>query len=119
MLQEQLLEQLQRLRAELDNAEAQLKTADVPVPVLEDLKQAVDHLRLALLGVAHSTGDDKYEAAAAIIRSRLQRTGELCRQIVADIDAQEVTVDSPELKELHELLAGTVSRIHQLYKTGR
>ena len=89
------------------------------MPVLEDLKQAIDHLRLTLLGVAHSAGTEKYEASAAIIRSRLERTGELCQQIVSDIDAMEVTVDSPELKKLNEVLAGAVSRIHQLYKTGR
>jgi len=117
-MKEQLLEQVHSLKAELEEVESRLKENDIPVPVLEDFKEAIDHIRLTLLGISHSSGEDKYEAAAAIIRSRIQRTGDLCKQLISDIEAHEVTTESPELKQLHDILAATVTRIHQLYKSG-
>ncbi len=119
MLHQELLSQVQDLKAELEKVEARLNQDELPAPVLEDLKEAIDHVRLTLLGILHSSGADKYEAGAAIIRSRLERAAELCRQIVADIDARRLTADSPELKSLDDSLSGALSRIHQLYKSGR
>ncbi len=119
MSQDQLLEQVKRLRTELEEVEYRLGRNDIPLPVLEDFKSAIDHIRLTLWGILQSSGPDRYEAAAAIVRFRLRRADDICKQIVADIDALEVTVDSPELKQLHETLGATVNRIHQLYKSGR
>ncbi|MGH9787885.1 MAG: hypothetical protein ACRD4U_04170, partial [Candidatus Acidiferrales bacterium] len=116
--QQQFLELIRNLKAELEEAEARLQQTDVPVAVLDEFKSAVDHMRLTLLGISHSSGEDKYEAAAAILRSRMLHVVETCKQIVSDIDAREITVESAELKELHDTLSGTVLRIHQLYKTG-
>ncbi|MCI0404288.1 MAG: hypothetical protein L0212_12350 [Acidobacteria bacterium] len=119
MLHEELLDQVQHLKTELEKVEARLMQDELPAPVREDLEEAVDHIRLTLLGILHSSGEDKYEASAAIIRSRLERAGDLCRQVVADIDARRVAADSPELKSLDDSLSGALSRIHQLYKSGR
>jgi hypothetical protein len=119
MSQDQLLEQVKRLRSELEEVEYRLRHNDIPLPVIEDFKSAIDHIRLTLWGILQSSGPDRYEAAAAIIRFRLRRADDLCKQIVSDIDSLEITMDSPELKQLHETLSGTVSRIHQLYKSGR
>jgi len=119
MSQEQLLEQVHRLKADLEDVEYRLKNNDIPVPVLEDFKSAIDHIRLTLWGILQSSGPDRYEAAATIIRFRIRRADDICKQIVSDIDALDITVDSPELKSLHDTLSGTVSRIHQLYKSTR
>ena len=118
MSQQPFLELVRSLKAELEEAEARLQQTDVPVAVLDEFKSAIDYIRLTLLGIAHASGEDKYEAAAAILRSRMQHAVETCRQIVPDIDAREITVESPELKELNDALSGTVLRINQLYKTG-
>jgi len=118
MSQEKLLQQVQLLKAELGEAEARLQQTDLPVAVLDEFKSALDHMRLTLLGVSHSSGEDKYEAAAAILRSRMQHVVETCKRIVSDIDAREITVESRELKELHDALSATVLRINQLYRTG-
>jgi len=119
MSQEHLLEQVHRLKAELEEVESRLKQNDIPVPVLEDFKSAIDHIRLTLWGILQSSGAERYEAAATIIRFRIRRADDICTQIVADIDSLEITVDSPELKSLHDTLSGTLNRINHLYKTGR
>jgi hypothetical protein len=119
MSQDQLLEQVKRLRSELEEVEYRLRHNDIPVPVLEDFKSAIDHIRLTLWGILQSSGPDRYEAAATIIRLRIRRADDICKQIVADIEALEITVDSSELKQLHDTLSGTLNRINQLYKSGR
>lgn len=116
-MKDQLLEQVHHLKAELAKVEGPLR-AGIPAPVLDDFKSAIDHVRLSLLAISHASGEERYEAAAAIIRSRLERAGSLCRQIVADIDARGIPADSPELQQLQETLSATVARIHQLYKSG-
>lgn len=117
-MKEQLLEQVNNLKAELLEVESRLR-ADIAAPVLDDFKSAIDHVRLSLLAISHSSGEERFEAAAAIVRSRLERAGDICKQIVSNIEARDIPADSPELKQLHETLSATVSRIHQLYKSGR
>ena len=118
MSEDHLLDQVKRLRTELEEVEYRLRNNDIPLPVLEDFKSAIDHIRLTLWGILQSSGPERYEAAAAILRFRLRRADDICKQIVSDIDALDITVDSPELKTLHDTLSGTVSRINQLYKSG-
>ncbi len=118
MSQNELLEQIHRLRTELEDVEFRLRQNDIPVLVLEDFKSAIDHVRLTVWGILQASGSDRYEAAATIVRFRMRRAGDICQQIVSNIDAQDITVESPELKKLHETLTATVSRISQLYRKG-
>ena len=118
MGQDDLLEQVRRLRDELAEVEARLAKNDIPLPVLEDFKAAIDHIRLTLWGVLQASGSARYEAAATIIRFRMRRADDICQQIVSNIDAQDITVESPELKKLHGTLTATVNRINQLYRSG-
>ena len=118
MSQNELLEQVRRLKAELEQVESRLSQSDIPLPVLEDFKAAIDHIRLTLWGILQASGSGRYEAAATIIRFRIRRADDICQQIVANIDAQDITVESPELKNLHATLNATVNRISQLYRKG-
>ncbi len=118
MSQDQLLEQVHRLKGELVEVESQLRENDIPLSVLEDFKAAIDHIRLTVWGILQASGSGRYEAAAALIRFRLRRADAICQQIVSDIDSQYITVESAELKTLRETLTGTVNRINQLYRKG-
>jgi len=118
MSQDELLEQVRRLKTELEQVEARLSKNDIPLPVLEDFKSAIDHIRLTLWGILQASGSGRYEAAATIIRFRIRRADDICQQIVGNIETQDITVDSPELKKLHETLTATVNRINQLYRKG-
>lgn len=118
MSQNELLEQIHRLKAELEDAEFRLRQNDIPLLVLEDFKSAIDHIRLTVWGILQASGTARYEAAATIIRFRMRRADDICQQIISNIDAQDITVESPELKKLHETLTATVNRIHQLYRSG-
>ena len=79
---------------------------------------AVDHTRMTVWALISSAQADQYEISASIVRFRIKRTVEMCRQIVMDIDTNEITIDSPELQEFFTALKGTVERIERLYKTG-
>ncbi|MCI0404286.1 MAG: hypothetical protein L0212_12340 [Acidobacteria bacterium] len=113
-----LLEQIHRLKLELDGIERQLAETNVPVPVLEDFKSAIDQVRLTLWGILQSSSSDTHHLASAITRFRIRRAGEICRQIVSDIDAHHIPVELPELTELNSALYYTSQRIDQLRKTG-
>lgn len=118
MSQNELLQQIHRLQTELEDVEFRLRQNDIPVLVLEDFKSAIDHVRLTVWGVLQASGSDRYEAAATIVRFRMRRADDLCQQIISNIDAQDITVESPELKKLHETLNATANRINQLYRSG-
>ncbi len=61
---------------------------------------------------------DPSEISATVIRARMNRTEDMCRQIAQDIDSHDLTIESQELKQLHATLRSTLSRIDRLYKSG-
>lgn len=113
-----MVEQIQQLKKALEEIEKRLEGSDVPQAVLEDFKMAVDHTRMTVWALLSTPKGDQYEVASAIARFRIKRTVDMCRQIVADIDTNEVTIDSPELKDFHTHLKGTLERVDRLYLTG-
>lgn len=117
MHQRALAGQVQQLKKDLEEVEAKLQGEALPLPLLEDLKDAVDHVRSTLWAAISSKGDP-YAAGVTIVRLRLKRTAEMCRQIILDIDANEITVDSHELSVFRDALKASEDRVRRLYASG-
>jgi hypothetical protein len=116
MHQRALAEQVQLLRAQLEEIDKRLQRDPVPIAVLEDLKGAVDHLRGTLWAVL---SDDRPDAVTSkLITYRLIRAAEICRQIQLDIEASEIDINSPELPKLRDALQLTMERVERLYRSG-
>ena len=117
MSTETLKEQVDNLKSTLQTIEGELAQREVPLEGLEDLKKAIDGIRTtvwALLTAAESP--DEYEIVLA--RFRLNCAMELCQQVVLDINASFIPIDSAELRRFHVTMKGTVDRVERLMKGG-
>ncbi|MFI5089855.1 MAG: hypothetical protein ACHP7P_07335 [Terriglobales bacterium] len=102
----------------MEEIDKRLQGDPLPMAALEDLKDAVDHLRTTLWVAMSANTDDPDALASKLVNLRLQRAAEICRQIRLDIDASEVDINSVELPKLREALHLTVNRVERLYKSG-
>jgi len=93
-----------------------LQSEPLPAAVLEDLKNAVDHLRTTLWALMSDDSPDV--VTSKLITFRLIRATEICRQVQLDIDASEVGINSPQLPKLRETLRLTMERVERLYRSG-
>lgn len=118
MSQEKIVEEIQQLKKTLEEMEKRLAAGDVPLAVLEDFRMAVDHIRTTVWTLIANPASDEYEVTSNIARFRLKRATQMFRQILSDIDTNEVTVDMPELVEFHATLQEAVERVQRLYKSG-
>ena len=117
MHQRALSGQIQQLKKELQEIETAISGDELPIAVLESFKEAVDNVRTTLWATM-STQVDEYEVSAAIAAMRMKRTVEMCRRIMLDIDAHEITLDTPDLLMLKRVLSETVDRVQRLYASG-
>lgn len=118
MDKDKIIEQVQQLKQALEDIEKRLGESEVPLAVLEDFKMAVDHTRMTVWAILSTAQTDLYEVAASIVRFRLKRMAEMCRQTISDIDTNEITVDSAELAAFFTALKEAHERINRLYKSG-
>lgn len=118
MSNEKLVEQVRQLKTALEEIEKRLGGGDVPVAVLEDFKMAVDHTRMTVWALLSAADTDQYEIASQVARFRLKRGVDMFRAVIADIDTNEITVDSPELQQFFAVLKDVLARIERLYKSG-
>jgi hypothetical protein len=117
MHQHALAGHIQQLKAQLQVVEQKLQSETLALPLLEELKDAVDHIRNTLWAAIASKGDP-YEVGSAISRLRVRRVTDMCRQICLDIDAQEISIGSPDLPALRRSLAAAHERTERLYTSG-
>lgn len=96
------------LRAGLQAVEARLGRGDIPRQGLEDVKSAVDEMRLRLWAVlsASSSGD----LEGTLVRLRLRRAVEICRTALRDLENDPLGAHQRELRELREVTAQVAER---------
>jgi hypothetical protein len=114
MHQRALLAEIQQLKKGLQEVETRLAGEALPLPLLEEFKEAVDHVRTTLWAVISSKADPD-SISSTIVSLRMKRATEMCRQIILDMDAHEIGMESPELPRLREILKLTHERVHRLY----
>jgi hypothetical protein len=105
MAPDQLAAQLASIRDTLNALEAQLLHIRIPPEGIEDFKAAVDSIRTstwALLSASRSTRGDEF-----VQRFVLRRTCDMCRRVLADLEAGRFRTKPAELGEL----GGLASRI--------
>ena len=113
-----LAEQVKQLKQTFADLENEVPSGDFPRALLEDFQTAVDHVRTTVWALLAAPQTDPSELSATVIRTRMNQTENMCRQIAQDIDSHNLTIESLELKQLHAILRSTLSRIDRLYKSG-
>lgn len=111
---EELVEQVTNLKYSLADVEKKLSGGQLPFSVLEDFKAAVDHIRLTVWALLSSAQTDSSTVAAMLVRFRLRRASEICRQITLDANSGSVTRATPELPQLQLTLRETLDRLDRL-----
>ncbi len=100
---------IQTIRATVQSIEAKLRQGNLPDDGLDDLKAAIDDARLRLWAVISAA--DSGEPEGVLLRFRLRRATEICRGIVADLDAGTLGAHQRELLELREAAREMVDRV--------
>lgn len=113
-----LAEQVKQLKQTFEDFQNELPKGEFPRALLEEFQTAVDHVRMTVWALLSAPQTDPSELSATVIRARMNRTEDMCRQIAQDIDSHNLTIESLELKQLHAILRSTLSRIDRLYKSG-
>lgn len=119
-------QRLEELRDELKSLEPQLVAGGIPFQIIQDFKEAVDHIRLTLWAIITmhreaSAGKplDKYALTSELVKARVQRAIKLNRDLSADADLGELDLDTPGLADYCESATAAATRIRKLLATGR
>lgn len=97
------------MRATVQSIEAKLRQGDLPEEGLTDLKHAIDDTRLRLWAVI--TAQSASEPDGVLLRFRLRRAAEICRSVVADLDAGTLGNHQREMLELREVATAMTQRL--------
>ena len=117
MRQGTLSANIEQLKKDLQGIDIATVAEKLPVSVLESFKDAVDNVRTTLWA-AMSDQTDPYQVGAAVAEMRVKRTMDMCRRIILDIDAQDITLHSPYLLALKNVLTETLERVQRLCGSG-
>ena len=88
------------IRATLQALDGQVSRPGLPRDAVEDVKRAVDDLRLRVWANLAASGATDPESV--LLRFRLRRAIDLCRQVDQDLDGYPIGTNQRELLELLE-----------------
>jgi hypothetical protein len=98
MAESTMEERVAVMRSTLQSIEAQLARGEIPPHGLEDLKAAVDDMRLRVWSILTAAAGDDY--AASLERFRLRRAIEICKGVAGDLRNGKVNARHRELARL-------------------
>jgi hypothetical protein len=107
--------QLRKTSNELMQLEQAIRTGGIDQRILTDFRDAVDHVRKTAWAVQEwqerqIQHHDPHTLLPLLITERIRRAGQLGDAIVADLNANEATRETPGIEHLYE----TVCRLHGL-----
>ena len=89
--------EIANVRALLQSIDARFAAADVPRADIEEIKGAVDDMRLRIwASMTAASSDDP----GVLVRFRVRRAVDICRGVLGDLRAGKVEADLPELAQL-------------------
>jgi len=112
---------VEKLTCELRELEEAVKSSDVDFRVLDEFRASVDQIRQTTWAVQQwlklqAQKDDAYTVLALIAEDRVRRATQLGKDLVADIEASEVTFETKGLNELCATVEGLYRRLMRFFK---
>jgi hypothetical protein len=104
------------IRATVQAMEARLRKGDLPEDGLADLKSAIDDARLRLW--AMRSAQTARAPEEVLLRFRLRRTTEICRQTAADLLGGALGLHQRELLELREAATALLENVSARVRGG-
>jgi hypothetical protein len=111
-----LADQLAALNATLASIEGRVARGQPPGEGVEDLKSALDDVRLRLWGALSAAGGEDYKAFQE--RFRIRRVTEMCRGLSADLGVGSFSGRHPELTGLREAAQELAKSVEHSRKRG-
>ena len=110
---------LEKAAAELRNLEQVIKAGEIDSRILRSFREAVDQIRLTGWAVQQwidrkGQHKDPYDVLPVLAFERIRRMTKLCKDTASDVDAAEVTVDTPGIADLFREVGGLPKRLTQV-----
>ncbi|HVB54956.1 MAG TPA: hypothetical protein VNE63_00795 [Candidatus Acidoferrales bacterium] len=113
--------QVEKTSVELWNLEKALQCEAIDLRLLGEYREAVDYIRKAAgtvrqLREYQLRGLDDGELLSVLAAERIRRTINLCREVIADLDASQVNNESKDVDELYRTLEHVCDRLRRVVK---
>jgi hypothetical protein len=99
-------ERLEATTKELQQLEQLVKSGDLDSRVLDEFRNAVDHIRSTTwavqkwLGLGHQSGGDPFSVLPTLAEERVRRATQIAKGLALDLQASDVGVETKGLGEL-------------------
>jgi hypothetical protein len=114
--------QLRKTSAQLASIEEAIKTGGVDPRILRDFRDAVDYVRKTAWAVQEwqerqLKQHDPYTVVPLIISERIRRAAQLCKAISADLVANDVTRETPGIREFFKAIESLYAQVASLIRS--
>jgi hypothetical protein len=114
--------QVKKTSVELQKLEKSLQAEGIDFRLLNEFRDTVDTLRTTALAVQQLReiqlkGRDAGEIVTMLVAGRVRRATNLCHELVADIDAGNMSSETKEVEELYDCLEQACDRLRHLLKS--
>jgi hypothetical protein len=116
-----LTERLEAATANLRELEQAVKSGDLDTRVLQEFRNAVDHIRGTSWAVQQWIGlraqsGDPYELLPTLSAERVRRGTTLLKDLLLDVSSGEVGIETPGLDKLYSVVVDLEQRLKALLK---
>ncbi len=117
-----ITERLESSTKELQQLEVLVKSGDLDSRVLNEFRNAVDHIRSTTwavqrwLGLSHESGGDPFSVLPILAEERVRRATQITSDLVLDLQAVDVGVDTKGIGELAQAVNDLNYRLTTLLK---
>jgi hypothetical protein len=119
--QEEASARLQRVTAELRELEQIIRTGNIDARVLHEFRESVDHVRTTAWAIQQwialrEEKKDPYDVLPLLTLERVKRAAQLAQDIALDLDATDVSLDTPGLEGLYVGIRSLYLRLVPLFR---
>ena len=116
-----LTERLEAATSNLRELEQAVKSGDLDTRVLQEFRNAVDHIRATSWAVQQWIGlraqsGDPYELLPTLSAERVRRGTTLLKDLLLDVSSGEVAIETPGLDKLYSVVVDLEQRLKVLLK---
>ncbi len=117
-----ITERLEAATTELQQLEVLVKSGDLDSRVLDEFRNAVDHIRSTTwavqkwLGLSHESGGDPFSVLPTLAEERVRRATQISKDLALDVQATDVGVETKGIGELFQAVDDLRVRLSTILK---
>jgi hypothetical protein len=117
-----ITDRLEAATTELQKLEELVKSGDLDSRVLDEFRNAVDHIRCTTwavqkwLGLSHESGGDPFSVLPSLAEERVRRGTQISKDLALDVQATDVGVETKGIGELFQAVDDLRARLAAILK---